>query len=79
MYPRVNKVTPLENYKVLVFFTNGERGIYDCNELLNFGVFTELKDREYFEKVQVNSGTIQWPNEQDICPDTLYLDSLKVV
>jgi len=78
MYPRVQKVSPLENYKILVCFTNGEQGIYDCKELLNFGVFKELRDKAYFEKIKVHSGTIQWPNEQDICPDTLYIDSLKV-
>jgi len=77
MNPRAQKVSPLENYKVLVCFTNGEQGIYDCKELLNFGVFKELRNKAYFKKVKVHSGTIQWPNEQDICPDTLYIDSIK--
>jgi hypothetical protein len=25
----------------------------------------------------VLDGTVTWPNEQDICPDTVYLDSQK--
>jgi hypothetical protein len=35
----------------------------------------ELKDKVYFRQVHVVNGTVAWPHEQDICPDTLYLDS----
>lgn len=44
----------------------------------DFGVFSELKDPKYFCQVRVLDGTVFWPNEQDICPDTLYMDSSKV-
>jgi len=46
--------------------------------LLDFGVFKELKDKHYFKRVKVIDGTVAWPHGQDICPDTLYLDSIKV-
>jgi hypothetical protein len=42
---------------------------------LKYGVFTELNDLSYFKKVKLAFGTIQWPNEQDIAPDTLFLES----
>ena len=58
-------------------FTNGENGIYDCLPILDFGVFKELKDLSYFMQAQVLDGTVVWPHDQDICPDTLYLDSIK--
>jgi hypothetical protein len=58
-------------------FTNGENGIYDCSTILDFGVFKELKDLNYFNQAQVLDGTVVWPHDQDICPDTLYLDSIK--
>ncbi len=58
-------------------FTNGENGIYDCLPILDFGVFKELKDLSYFNQAQVLDGTVVWPHDQDICPDTLYLDSIK--
>jgi len=77
MNPRIKEVTPKENYKLLLGFTNGEQGIYDCSKLLNFGVFQELQDKNYFNKVTVLHGTVVWPHEQDICPDTLYLNSVK--
>jgi len=28
--------------------------------------------------VAVVDGTVAWPHEQDICPDTLYLDSVRL-
>ncbi|WP_287693319.1 MULTISPECIES: DUF2442 domain-containing protein [unclassified Microcystis] len=44
--------------------------------LLDFGIFQELKNKQYFNQVKILDGTVTWPNEQDICPDTLYLDSI---
>ncbi|NKC15638.1 MAG: DUF2442 domain-containing protein [Gammaproteobacteria bacterium] len=77
MNPRVSSVKPTDDYKLKLHFDNGETGIYDCSGLLNFGVFQELKDVSYFKQVKIVGGTIAWPHEQDICPDTLYIDSHK--
>ena len=79
MNPRVSHVFPTDDYKLRLVFKNGERGLYDCSDLLNFGVFQELRDLNYFKQVQVLDGTVVWPHEQDLCPDTLYLDSVKDV
>jgi hypothetical protein len=75
--PRVTSVKPLKDYKLDLIFTNGEVGIYDCRDLLDFGVFSELRDQAYFQQASVVDGTVVWPHEQDICPDTLYMDSTK--
>jgi len=77
MNPRISKVASTDDYKLKLTFTNGKRGIYDCTNLLDFGVFKELGDKNYFKQVKVLDGTVVWPHEQDICPDTLYLDSEK--
>lgn len=77
MNPRVTAVKPLDGYRLSLKFTSGESGLYDCSSLLDFGVFKELRDAEYFKKVKVVDGTVAWPHEQDICPDTLYIDSIK--
>ena len=77
MNPRVKEVSTTADYKLELTFTNGEHGIFDCSNLLDFGVFKELSDLNYFHQAKVHDGTVVWPNEQDICPDTLYLDSLK--
>ena len=77
MNPRVTNVVPLPGHCLEITFSNGEAGIYDCRPLLNFGVFQELRDEAYFRQVRVEGGTVAWPHEQDICTDTLYLDSIK--
>lgn len=77
MNPRVKNVVASSDYQLHIEFTNGERGTYDCHHLLDFGVFKELRDKNYFRKAKAWNGTVVWPNEQDICPDTLYLDSIK--
>jgi hypothetical protein len=48
---------------------------FDVKPYLEYGIFTELKDRTYFKNIKVAFGTVQWPNEQDISPETLYLES----
>ncbi len=79
MNPRVKSVVAISGYRLQIGFDNGEEGVYDCSSLLDFGVFRELKDEGYFKQVKVSDGTVVWPHEQDICPDTLYLDSRKIV
>ena len=75
MNPRVKMVVPRDDYKLEITFTNGEVGVFDCAHLLSFGVFKELEDIRYFKQARVEGGTVVWPHEQDICPDTLYVDS----
>lgn len=77
MNPRVKQVTPQPGYKLKIVFTNNEQGVYDCSQLLEFGVFQELKDVTYFNKVMVCDGTVAWPHDQDMCPDTIYIDTVK--
>ena len=77
MNPRVVGVQTRSNYTLALTFDNGEFGLYKCSELLDFGVFKDLKDFDYFNQAHVLDGTVVWPHGQDICPDTLYLDSKK--
>jgi len=77
MNPRVKTVVATENYELEITFSNGEVGVYDCGPLLDFGVFKELRDISYFKRARAEAGTVVWPHEQDICPDTLYEDSKK--
>lgn len=75
---RVTDAKALEPYKVLLTFTNGEQRIFDASPYLDFGVFNALKDPAFFARVRPCMGTITWPNEIDLCPDTLYQESIKV-
>jgi len=78
MNPRVKSVLPEKNHTLHVWFTNGEEGILDMKPYLDRGIFKELKKEEMFNSVKPFIGTIQWANEADLCPDTVYLDSVKI-
>ena len=77
MNPRVAKVKPDKNYTLQVWFNNGEKGIFDVKPFLSYEMFQPLKDVDFFNAVRSSHGTIQWANERDLCPDTVYLDSVK--
>ncbi|NTV03080.1 MAG: DUF2442 domain-containing protein [Chlorobiaceae bacterium] len=77
MNPRVQHVGAMADYTLKIRFVNGEEGFYDCRPLLDFGLFRELRDPTCFRQVAVTGGTVTWPHEQDICPDTLYLEARK--
>jgi hypothetical protein len=77
MNPRVKQVIPRDDYKLMLLFSNGEKRVYDCSHLLDLGVFRELQNKNYFKLAKALHGTVVWPHEQDICPDTLYVDSIK--
>ncbi len=75
MNPRVRSVIPEDSYRLRIEFTNGEERLYDCSQLLDFGVFSELRNPAYFRQARAAYGTVVWPHGQDICPDTLYEES----
>jgi Protein of unknown function (DUF2442) len=66
---------PTEGYAVHVRFEDSTSADVDLSYLLDYGgVFEPLRDPEYFRKLRAdpNAGTIIWPNEADIAPETLY-------
>jgi len=75
MNPRVAEVKPNPDYSLTLKFTNGEVRRFDVRPYLEKGVFQELKDVKLFNSVKPSLGSIEWLNGQDLCPDTLYLDS----
>jgi hypothetical protein len=78
MNPRVVDVTPEVDYTLCLRFTNGEIRRFDMKPYLEKGIFKELKDLSIFNSVKPFLGSIQWINEADLCPDTLYLDSVEL-
>lgn len=76
---KVVAVIPQSDYSLLLTFENGEQRIFDARPHLDKGIFVELRDVAYFRQVRVAFNTVQWPNEQDFAPETLYLESKELV
>ena len=65
----------VEEYRLFVKFEDGVSGVVDLEKLTHFeGVFSPLRSREEFRRVQVNSelGTVCWPTGADLDPIVLY-------
>jgi hypothetical protein len=71
MYWDVKVVKPLSDYRIYVEINDGRKGIFDMKPYLDRGVFKELRDVQYFNRVGIVLGAVTWPNEQDIAPETL--------
>ena len=59
-------------------FNDGAEGRFDAKPYLELGIFKDLKDLNYFRNFRLAFGTVQWQNEQDFAPETLYLESVNV-
>ncbi len=75
MNPRIKNVKPNPDYMLTLTFNNDEVKMFDMKPYLEIGIFKELKDLSLFNSVRPFLGSIQWKNGQDLCPDTLYLES----
>lgn len=72
MYLSVIEVVPLEDYKLLLTFENGEKRVFDMKPYLDKGIYQELKNEKVFKSVRVSFDSIEWCNQVDIDPEFLY-------
>ncbi len=70
--PRLQDVTPLKNYKLLLSFENCKNKIFDVNPYIEGDWFGKLRDIHYFSTVHVSGKTVEWEGGQDIAPHELY-------
>ena len=69
-------VKALDNYELFLRFNNGEEKIFDVKPYLEDKYFAALKNIIIFRTVKLNSLTVEWMGEIDICPDELYFNSV---
>ena len=75
---RVTAVLPTDNHELILTFTNGEQRIFDARPLLDIPAFKSLANKSLFKTVKVAYGSVEWPQNIDYCPDTLYLESIAI-
>jgi len=68
----VISVAAQEDYTLLLVFENGERRRFDMKPWLEKKPFSRLKDSPLFFKATVAYGTVVWPGNIDIAPETLW-------
>ena len=73
---KVIAVTANNDYSLNLTFNDGAVKLFDVKPYLEYEVFRELKDLDYFKRVRVDFGTVVWPHDQDISPETLYIEGV---
>ena len=74
----VISVRVLPEYQLELEFKNRERRTFDMRPLLSMKPWDRLTNPVIFDKVKVDYGTVVWPGEIDIAPETLYDDSIPI-
>lgn len=79
---KIITVTYLDNYRLLLEFSNNEKRVYNREEFGFDGVWEYIKEIDNFKKVTLVFGALTWYrnldlpenecNELDICPDYAY-------
>jgi hypothetical protein len=67
----------LPRARLRVTFVDGTAGevkmeAFLAAEAITGSVFEALRDAEFFARVQVVLGAVQWPNGADLAPDVMY-------
>ncbi len=75
---KIQCVKPIEGYRLLIGFSTGESKVYDVSPLLQKPVFSPLKNLALFNKAHIECGTVVWNDDIDLCPESLYCDSVPV-
>jgi hypothetical protein len=68
----VVKVEVEPNYVLYLEFENGERRVFDMAPYTDKKPFIQLKGSPLFALAAVDYGTVVWPGNLDIAPETLY-------
>lgn len=73
---RVISVTAREDFSLVLLFSTGEKRCFDMRPYLHLPVFVRLNHPGFFALAHVDYGTVVWPGEIDIAPETLYAQSV---
>ena len=68
----VVKVVAKPDFRLFLEFENGEKRVFDMTPYMNKKPFSVLKGSHFFINAAVDYGTVVWPGNIDIAPETLY-------
>lgn len=74
---QVISAKPMDGFKVFVTFENGVSGIFDCEYLTADPYWAKLKSPALFRQVRAECGTLCWPEDIDIAPESVWEDVSK--
>lgn len=75
---KIVSATANDDFTLDIQFNDGSLKRFATKPYLDYPVFRELKNLENFKQIKIVFGTVQWENEQDISPETLYLEGKEI-
>ena len=72
----IEKVVVFPEYKLLLTFENNEIRLFNMLPYMDLKPNYKLKGSPLFRLAKIEYGTVVWPGEIDIAPETLYLESI---
>ena len=78
LQPKVTKVLPLPDYRLLVEYATGERKIFDVKPYISGDWYGELEDLDTFKTVRPCGTTVKWKGGQDIAPEELHCNGVPI-
>jgi len=72
----VISVKTRDDYTLELVFENGEKRIFDMKLFCDRNPFVKLLNSPLFFKASVQHGTVTWPGDIDIAPETLWARSV---
>lgn len=77
MFLEITKAEYLGDYRLRLWFNNGEIREADLADKLNGEVFQPLRDKSYFQRFSIPFNTVEWENGADFAPEYLYEHSVR--
>jgi hypothetical protein len=75
----VCQVKASADHLLYIVFNTGEKRCFDMKPYLRYPVFKRLQNPGFFSLARIDYGTVTWPGDVDIAPETLYCESVLVV
>lgn len=60
------------DFTIDLTFEDGKHGIFDMKSRLDYQCWAPLKEKSLFMQGKAQDGTVCWPENIDIAPETLY-------
>jgi len=67
-YPTIKSVSIVDNYTLIVSFSNNDKRKYNISNLLEKEMFSVLKNQAFFKNVRIDTGgyALTWDEDIDI-------------
>ena len=65
-------VKATSDYQLIVTFEDNQQRHFDMEPYINQPPWNRLQEEQIFTQVHVENGTVVWPGNIDIDPETLY-------